>query len=118
MFLTLGVPCHTKDDVLIPGAWLWGSNQDRVIGVSFDMLLQILGTFECLPTEVAFMRLQGHMDPNVRRDVIALDSCGPAASPLAGQVEIVCALAANMALTDMFLMSVSLNSMESCTQQE
>jgi len=36
-----------------------------VVSVSFDMLLEILRTLECLATELASMWFQGHMDSNV-----------------------------------------------------
>lgn len=75
----------------------------RVISVSLDMLLQVLRTLEGLATEVALVRLQGDMDTNVRRDVVALDRGGTAGTPLTSQVQVVGALAADMALTHVFL---------------
>ena len=45
------------------------------------------------------------MDANVRSNVVALDRGSAARVPLAGEVQIVGALAANMALTDMLLFS-------------
>lgn len=43
------------------------------------------------------------MDTNVRGDVITLDSRGPARVPLASKVQVVCALTANMTLTNVLL---------------
>lgn len=83
--------------------WLRRSQNDRVISVGLDMLLQVLGTFEGFATKFAFMGLQRHVHTNVRSDVITLHSGGAAASPLAGQIEIIGALAAYMALANMFL---------------
>jgi hypothetical protein len=67
------------------------------------MLLQVLGAFKRLLAEVAFMRLQWDMNTNVRRDVITFHSSSVASTPSTGQVEVVCALAPNMALTYMVL---------------
>ena len=67
------------------------------------MLLQILGTLEGLAAEVALVRLQWDVNTDVRSDVVTLDRGGAAVTPLAGQVEVVGALAADMALTDMVL---------------
>ena len=67
------------------------------------MLLEILGTLECLATELALVRLQRNVDSDVRGDVVALDSCGAALTPGAGQVEVVSGLAADMSLADVFL---------------
>jgi hypothetical protein len=79
------------------------TKQDRVVGVSFDVLLEILRAFERLATEVALMRLQGHMDTDVRSDVVPLYCSGAAVAPLAGQVQIVGALATNVTLTNVVL---------------
>jgi hypothetical protein len=67
------------------------------------MLLQVLGAFKRLLAEVAFMRLQRDMHTNVRRDMITFHSSGMARTPSTGQVEVVCALAPNMALTNVVL---------------
>lgn len=71
--------------------------------MSLDMFLQILGTLEGFATEITLVRLKGHMHTNVRGDVVALDSRGVAGSPLAGQVQVVGALATDMAFTNVFL---------------
>lgn len=67
------------------------------------VLLQILRTLERLTAEIALMRLQRHVHANVGSDVVALDRGGAAVTPLAGQIEVVGALATNMALTDVVL---------------
>jgi hypothetical protein len=82
---------------------LWGAKQDRVVGVGLDVLFQILGALESLAAEVALVRLQGDMDTDVRGDVVTLDRGGAAVAPLAGQVEVVCALATDMAFADVVL---------------
>lgn len=46
------------------------------------------------------------MDTDVRGDMVAFDSGCAATTPLAGQVEVVGGLAADMAFADMFLMSL------------
>jgi hypothetical protein len=48
----------------------------------------------------------------VRGDVIALDRGSTAVAPLAGEVQVVGALAANMALTDVVLRLLVLNHVE------
>lgn len=84
-------------------ALVWGSEQHGVISVSLDMLLQILRTLEGLAAEVALVWLQWDVDTDVGSDMITLDSGGSALVPSTGQVEVVCALAANMLLADVFL---------------
>lgn len=71
--------------------------------MSLDVFLQILRTLECLATEIALVRLQGHMDSDVRGDVVTLDGGSTAVAPLASEVQVVCALTSNMALTDVIL---------------
>lgn len=68
-----------------------------------DMLLKILGTLERLSAKVALVRLERDMDADVRRDVVALDGRGAAGIPLAGQVQVVGALATNVLLADVLL---------------
>lgn len=70
------------------------------------MLLQILRALESLAAEVALVRLQGDVDTNVRRDVVTLYSRSTAVTPLAGQVQVVGALATDMALADVVLIDV------------
>lgn len=76
-----------------------------VVGMSLDMLLQILGTLESLPAEVALVRLEWYMNADVGSDMITFDCCGVASAPLTGQVEVVGAFASNVALTNMLLNS-------------
>jgi len=82
---------------------LGGAHQHAVISVRFDVLLEILGSLEGLAAEVAFVRLEGHVNANVGGDVVALHGGSSAVAPLAGKVEVVCALTANMALTDVVI---------------
>jgi len=67
------------------------------------MFLQILRALERLSAEVALVWFERNMDADVAGDVVALDSGSTAATPLAGQAEVVCALAADMAFTDVVL---------------
>ena len=61
------------------------------------MLLKILWTLECFATEVALVRLQGYVNADVRGDVVTLDGGGATCAPLTGQVEVVGALATDVA---------------------
>lgn len=74
--------------------------------MGLDVLLQVLRTLEGFAAKIAFVRFQRHMDSDVRRDVVAFDGGGPATAPLAGQVEIIRALATDMAFAHMFLQNV------------
>jgi hypothetical protein len=71
--------------------------------MSLDVLLKILGALESFATEIAFMRLQRNMNTNVRSNVITLDSGSAAVAPLAGQVQVVGAFAANVTFAHMVL---------------
>jgi hypothetical protein len=71
--------------------------------MGLDVLLQILGTLERLLAKVAFVRLQGNVHADVRRDVVSLDGGRTAGAPRAGQVQIVGRLSADMAFADMVL---------------
>ena len=73
--------------------------------MGLHMLLEILGPLERLSAEVAFVRLQGHVNADVRGDVVALDRGGPARVPLAREVQVVGALATDMTLTNVFLVA-------------
>ena len=79
------------------------AKQDGVISVGLDVLLQILRALESFAAEVALMRLQWHVNTDVRSNVITLDRGGAAVAPLAGQVQVVGALAANMTFTNVIL---------------
>jgi len=67
------------------------------------VLLEILGSFESLAAEVTLMRLQRHVNTNVRGDMITLDCSGTAVPPLAGEVQVVGTLATDMALADVIV---------------
>lgn len=75
--------------------------------MGLDMFLQVLGTLERLAAKVTLVRFQRDMDPDVGGDMVALDDGSAATAPFAGQVEVIGALAADMALTHMFLPGVS-----------
>jgi len=80
-----------------------GSDEDRVVGMGLDVLLEILRTLEGLAAEVAFVGLERHVDSDVGGDVITLDGGGPALVPLAGEVQVVGALAADVLLADVIV---------------
>ena len=67
------------------------------------MFLQVLRTLERLSAEVAFVWLEWDVDTNVRGNVIAFHGGRAAGTPLTGEVEVVCALAADMAFADVVL---------------
>lgn len=71
--------------------------------MGLDMLLKILRSLEGLAAELALVRLQGHVDSDVRGDVVPLDGRRAARVPLAGKVQVVGALAADMALADVLV---------------
>lgn len=75
----------------------------RLICMCLDMFLEILRPLERLPTEIAFVRLEGNVDADVGGDVVAFHRCCPAVTPLAYQIEVICALAPNMPLADVVL---------------
>lgn len=68
-----------------------------------DVLLEVLRPLERLATKLALVRLQGHVNTDVRGDVVALHGGCPTLAPLASEVEVVGALAAHMALAEMIL---------------
>lgn len=63
------------------------------------MLLEILRPLECLAAEITFVWLERHMYANVRSDVITLHSRRATGTPLTSEVQVVGALAADVALT-------------------
>ena len=71
--------------------------------MGLDVLLQILGALEGFPAEITLVWFKRYMHADVRGEVVALDSGSATAAPLAGQVEVVCALAADVTLAHMFL---------------
>ena len=84
---------------------LRGAEQHGIVGVSLHVLFEILGTFESFTAEVALVRLQRNVDTDVRGDVVPLDSGGAAIAPLAGKVQVVSALATDMALANVILLT-------------
>lgn len=68
-----------------------------------DVLLQVLGTLEGLAAELALVRLERDMDSDMRGNVVTLDGGGAARVPLACEAQVVCALAADMAVADVLL---------------
>ena len=74
-----------------------------VVGMSLDVLLQVLRSLESLAAEVAFVRLERDMYANVRCYVVTLHCGCPTCAPLACEVEIVGALATDMAFAYMIL---------------
>lgn len=73
--------------------------------MGLDVLLQILRALEGLSAEITFVRLERDMDPDMGCDMVAFYSSRATAAPLASQVEVVCALAANVTLANVFLWS-------------
>jgi hypothetical protein len=67
------------------------------------MLLEILWALEGLATEIALVRLQRHVNANVRGGVVTLEGFGATFTPLTGQIEVVGALAADVALAHVIL---------------
>jgi hypothetical protein len=92
-------PAHALVLVLGHGA----ADENRVVGMSLYMLLEILRPLERLSAEFALMRLERNMDADVRGDVVTLDSGSAATRPLTRQVEVVGALSAHMSLADVIL---------------
>lgn len=79
------------------------THQDRVVGMSLDMLLEILRTLEALAAEIALVRLQGNVNTDMRSNMITLHRGGAARVPLACEVKVVGALATNVLLANVFL---------------
>lgn len=67
------------------------------------MLLQILGALKRLATKITSVRFQGYMDPNVGRNVVPLDHRNVTVRPPTLEVQIIGALAPNMALANVVL---------------
>lgn len=81
-----------------------------IVSMGLDMLLEVLRPLEGLSTEVASMRLQWYMYPDVRGDVVPFHDGDTAATPSASEVEVVSALAPNVGLTDVILCGLSAKS--------
>lgn len=71
--------------------------------MGFDVLLEILRTFEGLSTELALVGLEGYMDTDMRCDMVALDGGGPTASPTTGEVQVIGTLTTDVTLADVIL---------------
>jgi hypothetical protein len=71
--------------------------------MSLDMFLQIMGALVRVATEMAFVRLERHMSPNMGGNVVPLGSSNIAATPSAGQAEVASGLTVNMPLADVLL---------------
>ena len=96
-----------------PGARSLISNNDRIVSVGLHMFFEILRSLEGFATEFASVRLQWNVNANMGRDVIAFDDRDVAVAPCTLQIEIVCALAAYMAVAHVFLHpAVSLSSFQ------
>lgn len=74
--------------------------------MGFDMFLEILRSLERLSAKLTPMRLQRHVDPDVRCNVVSLDDLDVAVAPRTLEVQIVGALATDMGVADMFLREV------------
>jgi hypothetical protein len=92
-FATLSVAILTR-------MLLWRTEQDRVIGMSLDMLFQILRTLKGFSTEITLVRFQGNMDSNVGGNMVTFHSGGTARVPAAREIQVVGALSSDMLLTD------------------
>ena len=71
--------------------------------MSLHVLLEILWALESFATEIALVRLQRYVNTNVRGDVVTLDSGGATCAPLTCQVEVVGALATDVAFAYVIL---------------
>ena len=88
----------------IGGSWIIVIMKHAVIGMSLDMLLQILRALEVLSTEGAAMRLEWDVNANMRSNMVAFHHLGTTRSPRTCEAEIVRALAPNMFFAKMFLL--------------
>lgn len=103
-WVSVGNTCgHSTLGLTRSSTRLGRAHNDTIIGVCFDMFLQILRTFECFAAELAFVRLERDMNSNVRGDVVTFDSCGSALTPSAGQVEVVGGFSTDMSFAHVFL---------------
>lgn len=109
--LTLAVRGHAAiaatDRTAAVCALAWGVGEHTVICMRLDVLLEILRALERLAAEVAFVRLERDVNADVRGDVVALHGGRAARAPLTGEVEVVRALAPDMAFADVVLYSAS-----------
>ena len=77
------------------------------------MLLQVLRALERLATKFTFVGFQGHMNSDMRRNMVALDSGCAASTPSTSQAEVVGTFATNMDITQMVLQLSLLESVRS-----
>lgn len=80
---------------------IWGSKENRIIGVGLNVLLQVLRTLEGLSAEITLVWLERDVDSNVGGDVVALDGSGTARVPATSEVQVVGALSSDVLLADM-----------------
>lgn len=78
------------------------------------MLLQVLRTLETLAAEVALVGFERHVDSDMGSNVVTFHSGRAAEIPAAGQVQVICALTADMTLADVLLFTP----INSCTRKE
>lgn len=71
--------------------------------MGLDMFLEILRAFKSLAAEVTSMRLQRHMDANVRGDMVALNDGNVAVGPSTLQIQVVGAFATDVNFANMVL---------------
>lgn len=76
------------------------------------MFLQILRSLERLATKLALVGLEGHVNANMRRNVITLHSISATVRPTTLQLQIPVALAADMEITQVGLASLSANAID------
>jgi hypothetical protein len=82
--------------------------------MGLHVFLQILWALEALSTEVAFVRLERHMHTDMGGDVVPLDRGRTAQVPTAGQIQVVGTLAADVSLTDVVLVMLSIRLLLTC----
>lgn len=69
------------------------------------MLLQILWALERLATKITTVRLERHVDSDVRRDMVPLDDRNVTVCPATLEVQVVRAFATDMGLANVVLKS-------------
>ena len=74
-----------------------------LLGVDALVLLEILRTLEGLATDLARVRLERSVNTKVGGDVVPLGTAHVAAFPLAGEAEVVSALAADVVIAQVLV---------------
>lgn len=74
-----------------------------LLGVDTLMLLKILRTLECLATHVTVMGLERCVHSDMRRDVVTFGTADITATPFASEAEVVCGLATDVIIAQMFI---------------